>query len=68
MLTTRLAGMRVAAVRGPGHGRVERLEMFDELEEWRLILGHYCLATAVKDPAGLLDTSAFPFPADPEVD
>ena len=42
--------------------------MFDELEEWRLILGHYCLATAVKDPAGILDTSGFPFPADPELE
>lgn len=33
---------------------VERLEMFDELEEWRLIQSHYCLvlATFQRDSAG----------------
>ena len=27
--------------------RAEKLELFDELEEWHLIQGHYCLAVAV---------------------
>lgn len=36
--------------------RVERLEMFDELEEWHLMQAHYVIAVAVRDasasPAG----------------
>ena len=31
---------------------VARLELFDELEEWRLIMQHYCLAWAVHDAPG----------------
>ena len=27
--------------------RVEKLEMFDEFEEWALLQGHYCLTLAV---------------------
>lgn len=29
---------------------LQRLELFDELEEWRLIQAHYSIAVAVKDP------------------
>jgi len=29
--------------------RVEKIELFDELEEWRLIQAHYCLVIAVTD-------------------
>jgi len=29
--------------------RAEKLELFDELEEWHLIQGHYCLAVAVNE-------------------
>ena len=39
--------------------RVEALEMFDEFEEWHLIMGHYCVAVAVNDAAGAL--AAFRF-------
>lgn len=31
--------------------RVERLEMLDELEEWRLIQAHYCMAWGANDAA-----------------
>lgn len=31
--------------------RVSRLGMLDELEEWRLLLGHYCVTLAVRDGA-----------------
>jgi tRNA wybutosine-synthesizing protein 4 len=30
--------------------RVEDLELLDELEEWRLLMGHYCLALAANGP------------------
>ena len=29
--------------------RIQRLELFDELEEWHLIQGHYCIAVAIND-------------------
>ncbi|CAG9466985.1 unnamed protein product [Pedinophyceae sp. YPF-701] len=32
--------------------RAERLEIFDELEEWSLIQEHYCITVAYKEPAG----------------
>jgi hypothetical protein len=32
--------------------RAERLELFDELEEWHLIQTHYCLTMAATDPSG----------------
>ena len=37
--------------------RVERLEIFDEVEEWQLINDHYCLGWAHRGPAsaGLQD-------------
>lgn len=28
------------------HDRIERIELFDEIEEWRLIQNHYCIALA----------------------
>jgi len=36
--------------------RVERLEWLDEVEEWRLVLAHYCLVVASRDldPTALL--------------
>ncbi len=30
--------------------RIERLEIFDEFEEWHMIQGHYCLSMACNDP------------------
>ena len=32
--------------------RVVRLEMFDEIEEWRLIPAHYCVAWGVNQLDG----------------
>ena len=32
--------------------RVSSLEPLDELEEWRLLMAHYCIVLAVKDAAG----------------
>ena len=40
--------------------RIERLELFDELEEWHLIQQHYCIAIGVKDSAGLLGGFGLP--------
>ena len=31
--------------------RVSRLEIFDEVEEWHLLSGHYCVSWAVKGNA-----------------
>ena len=31
--------------------RVNKIEMFDELEEWRMLLTHYCVSLGVKDAA-----------------
>jgi tRNA wybutosine-synthesizing protein 4 len=39
--------------------RVEALEMFDEFEEWHLIMGHYCAAVGVNDSAGILHGLGF---------
>jgi tRNA wybutosine-synthesizing protein 4 len=33
----------------PDLARVERLEIFDEVEEWHLMSAHYCLAVAVNE-------------------
>jgi [phosphatase 2A protein]-leucine-carboxy methyltransferase len=37
--------------------RIARLEMLDEMEEWRLLAGHYCIAWGWKQPEepGLFD-------------
>ncbi|KAK2075591.1 hypothetical protein QBZ16_001699 [Prototheca wickerhamii] len=34
--------------------RIERLEIFDEFEEWNLIQAHYCIALGIKDGQGVL--------------
>eukprot|EP00053_Salpingoeca_punica_P005865 m.57004 g.57004 ORF g.57004 m.57004 type:complete len:340 (+) comp13429_c0_seq2:153-1172(+) len=36
--------------------RVEKLEIFDELEEWTLINSHYCMSWAAHDATKLLNT------------
>jgi tRNA wybutosine-synthesizing protein 4 len=41
--------------------RIERLELFDEVEEWHLMSAHYCIAVAVNDskaPLGVSSASA----------
>ena len=39
--------------------RAERLELFDEVEEWHLMSAHYCIAVAVNElPAGAVPQSA----------
>ena len=32
--------------------RIERIEMFDEFEEWEMIMGHYCIVVALNDGNG----------------
>ncbi|GLJ29551.1 hypothetical protein SUGI_0582850 [Cryptomeria japonica] len=39
--------------------RIERLEIFDEFEEWHIMQEHYCVAYAVKDLKGLFQTFGF---------
>lgn len=39
--------------------RIERLEIFDEFEEWHLMQEHYCIAIGINDAAGLLGTFDF---------
>lgn len=39
--------------------RVEGIEMFDEFEEWHLIMSHYCVSVGVKDKLGVLHDFAF---------
>ncbi|TPX35444.1 hypothetical protein SmJEL517_g02181 [Synchytrium microbalum] len=34
------------------HARISRLEIFDELEEWKLLSSHYCVSWAIKAPDG----------------
>ena len=38
--------------------RVEKLELFDELEEWHLINAHYSVAIAVCSAANIADSAA----------
>jgi len=33
--------------------------MFDEFEEWEMIMGHYCIALAVQDAGTLLEGWGF---------
>lgn len=40
--------------------RTERLEIFDEFEEWNLIQQHYCIALGLKDDSGILQDYAIP--------
>lgn len=39
--------------------RIERLELFDEFEEWHMMQEHYCVAYAIKDKMGLLGNYGF---------
>eukprot|EP00741_Cyanophora_paradoxa_P012548 tig00020614_g12125.t1 len=47
--------------------RVERLEIFDELEEWRLMLSHYFVSWATRDEAGTGLLHGFGFDMHPPV-
>ena len=38
--------------------RIEKLELFDEFEEWHLIQGHYCLVLALKSASPSATTGA----------
>ncbi|XP_031277598.1 leucine carboxyl methyltransferase 1 homolog [Pistacia vera] len=40
--------------------RIERLELFDEFEEWHMMQEHYCVAYAINDAMGLLGNFGFP--------
>ncbi|XP_059599280.1 retrovirus-related Pol polyprotein from transposon RE2 isoform X2 [Vitis vinifera] len=40
--------------------RIERLELFDEFEEWHMMQEHYCVAYAINDAMGLLGDFGFP--------
>lgn len=40
--------------------RIERLELFDEFEEWHMMQEHYCVAYAVNDAMGLFADFGFP--------
>ncbi|XP_031397661.1 leucine carboxyl methyltransferase 1 homolog [Punica granatum] len=45
--------------------RIERLEIFDEFEEWHMMQEHYCVAYAIVDAMGLFKD--FGFPADQHI-
>ncbi|KAL9429895.1 hypothetical protein AB3S75_025312 [Citrus x aurantiifolia] len=40
--------------------RIERLELFDEFEEWHMMQEHYCVANAINDAMGLFGDFGFP--------
>uniref|UniRef100_A0A7N0UR18 Leucine carboxyl methyltransferase 1 homolog n=2 Tax=Kalanchoe fedtschenkoi TaxID=63787 RepID=A0A7N0UR18_KALFE len=40
--------------------RIERLELFDEFEEWHMMQEHYCVAYAINDAMGLFEGFGFP--------
>ncbi|KAF5731611.1 tRNA wybutosine-synthesizing protein 4 [Tripterygium wilfordii] len=40
--------------------RIERLELFDEFEEWHMMQEHYCVAYAVNDVMGWFGNFGFP--------
>ncbi|OVA04121.1 Leucine carboxyl methyltransferase [Macleaya cordata] len=40
--------------------RIERLELFDEFEEWHMMQEHYCVAYAINDAMGIFDNFGFP--------
>ncbi|KAK1401447.1 Leucine carboxyl methyltransferase 1-like [Heracleum sosnowskyi] len=40
--------------------RIERLELFDEFEEWHMMQEHYCVAYAINDAMGLFVDFGFP--------
>ncbi|CAA6672462.1 unnamed protein product [Spirodela intermedia] len=39
--------------------RIERLELFDEFEEWHMMQEHYCVAYAISDAKGLFHDFGF---------
>ncbi|CAN6479567.1 unnamed protein product [Victoria cruziana] len=39
--------------------RIERLEIFDEFEEWHMMQEHYCVAYAINDAEGIFDGFGF---------
>ncbi|GBG79665.1 hypothetical protein CBR_g29813 [Chara braunii] len=39
--------------------RIERLEIFDEFEEWHIMQEHYCIAYGIKDQLGILEKFGF---------
>lgn len=39
--------------------RIERLELFDEFEEWYMMQEHYCVAYAINDAMGLFGDFGF---------
>ncbi|KAJ4775139.1 Leucine carboxyl methyltransferase 1 [Rhynchospora pubera] len=40
--------------------RIERLELFDEFEEWHMMQEHYCVVYGINDHKGLFDNFGFP--------
>ncbi|KAI3700898.1 hypothetical protein L2E82_45539 [Cichorium intybus] len=40
--------------------RIERLELFDEFEEWYMMQEHYCVTIAINDAMGMFDDFGFP--------
>ncbi|WCJ23014.1 hypothetical protein M5689_005065 [Euphorbia peplus] len=40
--------------------RIERLELFDEFEEWHMMQEHYCVAYGINDGMGLFTNFGFP--------
>ncbi|XP_018632958.1 leucine carboxyl methyltransferase 1 homolog isoform X2 [Nicotiana tomentosiformis] len=40
--------------------RIERLEIFDEFEEWYMMQEHYCVTYAINDPMGMFKEFGFP--------
>ncbi|CAI9101249.1 OLC1v1038530C3 [Oldenlandia corymbosa var. corymbosa] len=40
--------------------RIERLELFDEFEEWHMMQEHYCVTCAINDGMGLFKEFGFP--------
>ncbi|EIE22490.1 leucine carboxyl methyltransferase family protein [Coccomyxa subellipsoidea C-169] len=45
--------------------RAERLEIFDEFEEWHMIQDHYCIVLALNDASGVLQDFGFKQKAPP---
>ncbi|XP_010523102.1 PREDICTED: tRNA wybutosine-synthesizing protein 4 isoform X1 [Tarenaya hassleriana] len=43
--------------------RIERLELFDEFEEWHMMQEHYCVTYAMNDAMGLFGELGFPIEA-----
>lgn len=39
--------------------RIERLELFDEFEEWHMMQEHYCVAHAINDALGIFQNFGF---------